>query len=104
MDKKLEARIARLERMLSRKNEGWYDGPSMSEAEFNSIVKKIISNLQDTAALIDEIGADRAGATHSNDPVAYYNKRRNVLTRMAKEMMLKLKDKDDLTEYGNWVM
>ena len=45
MDKKLEARIARLERMLSQKNEGWYDGPSMSEAEFNNIVKKIISNL-----------------------------------------------------------
>ena len=27
MDKKLEARITRLEKMLSRKNEGWYDGP-----------------------------------------------------------------------------
>jgi hypothetical protein len=104
MDKKLEQRIARLEKMLSRKNEGWYDGSSMSEAEFNNTIRKIISNLQDTAALIDKIGADRAGATHSNDPVGYYNSRRNILTRMAKEMMLKLKDKDDLTEYGNWVM
>lgn len=64
MDKKLEARIARLERLLSRKNESL---DNYVQSRINTFVDDVVSYANDMRDNIDQLVADIDSDDKNND-------------------------------------